>query len=504
MMSQRSTASSQGSSQPMRDHEIEVSMAKAIGSKSSSAANGGVKPASTIHKWLAAHPAKPDDANDSSDERELLAMQSKTYIRKSISGANSTYNRTTNSTVNNTTTAASVLLSSKSKAAQTIPPATTSSAKSALPPKTSVIAAAPTTTNSKKSAPAEKATVQPGKHQTRGKRSEEDDDAESEATTSRRSRKDAAEIATAAAAKTKKSSSTKQPETATDKPTKSNAKNNQMSHNLSPVEIDDNIVYDIVSELPTPVASATSIHTTPPTVNFEIFQDDSGEDGQQTTSSAASRKSKQTTSVKQLAVKASKNTNNRSNSSPVSVTAQPMSSKQAKQREDAAEAAAEAAAAVETVRKKRGPKKRTNVAVADENQVHAKQVAEVATSVADDIDDLRRSKRVKCDHTRHAPRYEWTEMTDFEGKPIMVHCMVGLTKKHDVFGDFLREELSKKRNKAGAAATGAKTNKKRKRPRSSASRSTSPVKRSTKTKPAKTATTTTTTTSKETKKVRNF
>ncbi len=420
MISQGSQRSS--SSQPIRD-EIDVSVAKTV-------KTNGVKPSSSIHKWLAS--AKPDEANDSNDERELLAMQSKTYIRKSISG-NSTYNRT-NTTVNTTT--ASVLLSNKSK----VPVPT---GKSVLPPPASKKPAAP-----------EKENVQASKQSKSKKpRDEEPESIEEEkSTSSRRSRKDAAELTS----KSKKPAA-QEPEPV-EKSTKSDK--NQKSANVAiEDEIDNNIEYDVVShDLPgsiEPVTAAVSVHVEN---NFEIFQDDSE------SVSNGSRKLKKSTQSKQLADKTNKATRASGKSSGVNEETssnQPMSSKQAMQRD------------AETARKTREPKKKT----VDEN-AYAKKIVEEATAVEDD--GLRRSKRVRCDHNRQAPRYEWVEIPDFEGKPIMVHCMVGLTKKKDVFGDFVREELSKQKQRAGGAT------KKRKRPRSS-SRSASPVKRSTKTKAVKAA-----------------
>jgi hypothetical protein len=104
------------SSQPIKDIDCDMP-AKNNSSKSTKATSSN----SSIKLWL----QKQDEVNNSSDERELAALQSKNFIRRSVTSNNRTSNNTTTYTTlnsNQSLAGASVLLSNKAKSKKNMPP----------------------------------------------------------------------------------------------------------------------------------------------------------------------------------------------------------------------------------------------------------------------------------------------------------------------------------------------------------------------------------------------
>jgi hypothetical protein len=478
IMSQTSQRSA--SSQPMRDDEIDVSVARP--SLTASSVSNSAKQQTHITKGFATN--KPDESNNSKDEAELRAHHSNTYIPKSKSNksvsSNSTHNRTVaNATVNNTTAAAagaSVLMSNKPRVGRSAknssqPPSPTST-KTPMLPKSKAVA-------SSKSHTAMHVDAKSDEKQNTAKVTHRSADelATSPLTASggRQSRRDSAEAAKqqqqqASEARSTRLASKKNvtPTTASAESTKTGPKSRRVEPQPTASTTEVNAFMDVVYDLAEPVLPASVQQDE--NINFGIFHDDDNVDEAppvapavpavksnpiRTRSTPTPSTPAASTSEKRPGL--SHKTNKANTVRHQEQQQKPMTSKQAEAVERAAAAAAPKA------KKARKPAK----------------VREEVNVVEDEQDQgigLRKSTRVKCDRRKQEPRYEWTEMKDFEGKTIMVETMVGVKRKHNHFSSFLRNESVKRRNATKKQQQHA-SDRGKKRVRSS-SRSASPVKKS--------------------------
>ena len=435
VISTRSAAAGAGSSQPVKEIEVELSHTK--GRKVQ-------KNNSQIQRWINSVAAKQDEVNDSTDEREMLAAQKNTFIRRSISN-------TTNRTATNMTTT----VNNMSNASVLLTTTATSSKTSRLVGKDLPPLATPSLAKASKESNNTNTTKLSAKEKEKEYDFPENKENTSQRSSRSRTKRPSLETnnnnnettATSASSSTKTKSKTEiklrdskktpldqqqlvaqqpppQQQQPLAKPTKSKSKQRVASGDKT-AQLEDEIMNNLAMEevqqrqQQQQHESTTTASARNSTKNFEIFNE------QSSPHKSAPKNAK------------SKTAENKANKKKAEHT------EAVQQRPTTSKAAAAAPTSQRSTRAKSQKSKLREMVLSGGPSNLVQPLPEVVED-ASGSNALRRSKRAKIDHNSQKPVYQFVEMRDFEGKAIIVSTCVGVQNKCDEFTKFVQKEARMK------------------------------------------------------------